>query len=161
VSDWAAKTAPAPPRGAAREPEDFHHHFIGIMMSNPQSQRRNVHTRAQCRRCVMMADEKNFHLIEPHDPADPTGSHTTTRLWRFSLINNASTRRKRPPNLTKHQTLQPQYPKGVVPLLYTPTIENGRGPPFSCPTRVYGFRDRRVHVREAGQNEGYSQSQIT
>ena len=31
----------------------------------------------------------------------------------------------KPPNLTKQQTLQPQYLKGVVPLLYTPTIENG------------------------------------
>lgn len=31
----------------------------------------------------------------------------------------------KPPNLTKQQILQPQYSKGVVPPLYTPTIENG------------------------------------
>ena len=37
----------------------------------------------------------------------------------------ADTSEFKPPNLTKQQTLQPQYLKGVVPLLYTPTTENG------------------------------------
>jgi len=42
-----------------------------------------------------------------------------------------TTRRRvenQPPNLTKHQILQPQYAKGSdAPLLYTPTIENRLG----------------------------------
>jgi len=56
----------------------------------------------------------------------------------------------KPPNLTKQQTLQPQYVKGVVPLLYTPTIENGSCHPIFLPDNClrFSFDEYTIEKRE-------------
>lgn len=53
-------------------------------------------------------------------------------------------------HLTKHQTLQPQcVERSCGPSMCAPRWKTDSGPPFSCPTTVYGVRVLRVRDKEA------------
>ena len=73
---------------------------------------------------------------------------SATRLSSCQQRVDAS--KSKPPNLTKQQTLQPQYLKGVVPLLYTPTIENGPCHSISLPDNClrFPFEEYTIEKRE-------------
>jgi len=60
----------------------------------------------------------------------------------------------KPPNLTKQQILQPQYSKGVVPLLYTPTIENGSFHSIFLPNNClrFPFEEYTIEKREGRED---------
>jgi hypothetical protein len=85
---------------------------------------------------------------------------STTRL--SPSLRRADAPKTEPPNLTKHQTLQPQYGRGsCAPLMYAPRWRMELGLlHLSCPTIVYGAGARTVRDGDAEQKDGYDQNNM-